>query len=289
MYHPTMPKGSTRRSEDPNDGTRLVTRHPFRARFAMLGLALLAVAGPASGERRPRTLTVFAAASLTGAFQDIARAIERDRPDLEVRLVFAGSNQLALQLEHGARADVFASADSIWMGYARARRLVAETPRVFARNRLVAIVPRTNPARIVALPDLAKPGVKLVLAAEAVPAGRYAREALRNLARMTGFGDRFAARALANLVSEEENVRAVVSRVQLGEADAGLCYRSDVTGPSARYLRVFEIPAAANVSASYPIAALAASRQGEAARAFVDRVLSAEGQAILARYGFEPR
>lgn len=243
----------------------------------------------AGAARRPRTLTVFAAASLTGTFEDIARTLERDQPDLDVRVVFAGSNQLALQLEQGARADVFASADSVWMGYLHARRLIVEEPRIFAGNRLVAIVPRANPARIAGLPDLAKPGVKLVLAAAAVPAGRYAREALRNLSRLPGFGDSFAARTLANLVSEEENVRAVVARVQIGEADAGLCYRSDATGPSARYLRVIDIPERANVKARYPIAVLAAAREREAAQAFVERTLSPAGQAILARYGFEPR
>src|SRR5688572_14494308 len=185
-------------------------------RWVIVGLWMLGAAFPQEPAAAPRaTLTVFAAASLRDAFEEIARALERETPGLRVRLALAGSNQLALQLAQGARADVFASADSIWMGYANARGLLASAPRVFARNRLVAIVPRTNPARIQGLGDLARPGVKLVLAVEAVPAGRYAREALARVARSPDFPDDFAARALKNLVSEEENVRAVVARVQI--------------------------------------------------------------------------
>src|SRR5207247_7756162 len=135
------------------------------------------------------------------------------------RLNLAGSQQLAAQIEQGARADLFASADARWMAYLATRDLLDGAPRVFARNRLVVIVPRTNPARIGRLQDLARRGVKLVLGAPAVPVGQYSREALRNLSRIDGFGADYARRVLANLVSEEENVKSVVGKVQLGEAD----------------------------------------------------------------------
>ena len=251
---------------------------------------MTALAGPglALAAKPTSTLTVFAAASLSEAFTEIGGLLEHDRPGLRVRFNFAGSNQLALQIEHGAEADVFASADQPWMDYLGERGLLAGSSRSFVHNRMVAIIPRTNPARIAGLPDLAKRGVKLVLAAEAVPAGKYSREALRNLARLPGCGSDFARRTLANLVSEEENVRGVVAKVQLGEADAGLCYRSDVTGPVSRYVRVFEIPDSLNVLATYPIATLKSAHAPDTAGAFVERVLSTEGQRILARYGFAP-
>jgi molybdate transport system substrate-binding protein len=257
----------------------------------VLAVALLApsraTSQPAAGQDAT-TLQVFAAASLADAFGEIGRQLERQRPGLKVRFNFAGSQQLAAQIEQGAAADVFASADERWMSYAREHDRVNGEPVIFARNRLVVIVPSTNPARIRRLQDIARGGVKLVLGADAVPVGRYARTVLGNLARDPAFGPDFAPRALRNVVSEEENVKSVVGKVQLGEADAGIVYRSDVTAAVARYVHVLEIPAGANVLASYPIAALSGGRAPEAARAFVDRVLSPEGQAVLERRGLIP-
>jgi molybdate transport system substrate-binding protein len=231
---------------------------------------------------------VFAAASLSDAFGEIGRRFEREHAGLTVRFNWAGSQQLATQIEQGASADVFASADVRWMDYARDRSLLAAEPVVFARNRLIVIVPKTNPARIGRLQDLARRGVKVVFGAEAVPAGRYSREVLQNLSRVPGFEDDYARRVLANLVSEEENVKSVVGKIQLGEADAGIVYRSDVTPGVARLVRTFEIPDTANALATYPIAVLKDSRQSEAARAFVRSVVSPEGQQILRRHGLIP-
>lgn len=238
--------------------------------------------------RGKSTLQVFAAASLSDAFTEIGHQFEQRRPGHTVRLNFAGSQQLATQIEQGAAADVFASADERWMTYAAGRGLLSGEPVVFARNCLVVIVPRTNPARIQRLQDLARGGVKLVLGAEAVPVGRYSRAVLRNLARDPTLGSDFATRTLRNVVSEEENVKSVVGKVQLGEADAGIVYRSDVTPSVARYLRVLEIPESANVLTSYPMALVRRAREPEAASAFVEFVLSHEGQAILARRGLIP-
>jgi molybdate transport system substrate-binding protein len=236
----------------------------------------------------PSTLTVYAAASLSDAFRELGRTLEASHPGLTVQFNFAGSQQLALQLEQGAPADVFASADQRWMSYAAEKGLVEGDAVVFARNRMVVIVPRTNPARIGSLRDLARRGTKVVVAAEAVPAGKYSREALQNLAGAPGFPPEYDRRVLANVVSQEENVKAVVAKVQLGEADAGLVYRSDVSPAVARYVRVFEIPDAYNVIASYPIAVLKAARNAEAARQFVDLVSSEAGQRVLQRHGLLP-
>lgn len=234
------------------------------------------------------TLSVFAAASLAGAFEELAGDFEHAHPGTTVRLNLAGSQQLATQIEQGAAADVFASADLHWMKYLEERTRIEGEPAVFARNQLVVIVPRTNPARIDRLQDLARPSVKVVLGAEAVPVGGYSREVLRNLSRFPGFDAAFSRRVLANVVSEEENVKSVVGKVQLGEADAGMCYRSDVTRSVSRYVRVLAIPDSANVLATYPIAGLKGSPRAGLAREFIAIVLSARGQSVLERNGLIP-
>jgi len=254
----------------------------------MLLLATAAGSRAAGTAAESSSLRVSAAASLADAFGEIARAFEAAHPGTVVRLDLAGSQQLAMQLEQGAAADVFAPADARWMDAVRDRGLIAGEPRVFARNRLVVIVPRANPAGIARLQDLAKPGVKVVMGAEAVPVGAYGRAVLRNLSRARGFDPDFARRVLANVVSEEESVKSVVGKVQLGEADAGLAYRSDVSPALARVVRVLEIPDSANVIASYPIAVLRDARAPGRAREFVALVLSAAGQRALERHGLMP-
>jgi molybdate transport system substrate-binding protein len=257
----------------------------MRPRWALLG-ALLAVA--AAAPAGAATLTVFAAASLSESFTELGHLFEQRNPGMHARFNFAGSQQLATQIEQGAAADVFASADDRWMTYLRERSLVEGDTAAFARNRLVVILPASNPARLARLQDLARRGVKVVVGAAAVPVGQYGRQALANLARLPGFPPDYLRRVLANVVSEEENVKSVVGKVQLGEADAGIVYRSDVSRAVARYVRVLEIPDAANVLAAYPMAVLRDAQQGDAARAFVALARSPEGQRILARHGLVP-
>lgn len=257
----------------------------FRIALAILGIPAL-VSRPTDGA--PSTLTVYAAASLTDAFKGLGRILEASHRGLTVQFNFAGSQQLVLQIEQGAPADVFASADQRWMDYAKEKGLVEGDPTIFARNRLAVIVPRTNPARIGKLQDLAHRGTKIVVAAEAVPAGKYSREALQKLAAAPGFPPEYDRRVLANVVSQEENVKAVVAKVQLGEADAGMVYRSDVTPAVSRYVRAFEIPDLYNVIASYPIAALKHARSPEAARQFIELVSSEAGQRVLQQHGLLP-
>ena len=252
---------------------------------ALLGL-VTSVHGARAAETGKPTLRVFAAASLSGAFGEIARAFERQHPGASVQLNFAGSQQLASQIEQGAQADVFASADDRWMDHVRARGEIAAPARTFARNRMVFVIPRTNPGRIRRLQDLGKGGLKIVIGADAVPVGLYTRAVLANLSRDPAFGSAFSTRVLANVVSQEENVKSIVGKVQLGEADAGAVYRSDVTPALGAYVRTLEIPEAANVMASYPIATLGSAPNPELAKAFVDLVLSSEGQRILSKWGF---
>lgn len=251
-----------------------------------LALACAVLLGlPARAGAQAGPLSVFAAASLKDAFTEAGAILARRRPGFAVRFNFAGSQQLALQITQGADADVFVAADRRSIDAVGEKGMLAGAAVIFARNRLVVIAPAANPGRVNRLQDLAKPGLKLVLAAEAVPVGRYTREALERLAGAEGFGADFTARVLRNVVSQEDNVKAVVAKVQLGEADVGIAYVSDVTPAVRRVVRQIAIPDAYNVIAAYPIAVLAGSRQKADAQAFVDFVLSDEGQRLLERHG----
>lgn len=265
-----------------------VHRRAAAAAALLLALACFLPAPLAGAVHERLSLTVFAAASLSEAFTEIADGIERTQAGFEVRLNFAGSQQLAAQIELGATADVYASADRRWMSRLVERGLVSGAPVTFATNRMVVIVPKDNPARIARLQDLGRRGIKLVLGADAVPVGRYARAVLANLARDPAFGTGFAERALRNVVSEEENVKSVVGKVQLGEADAGIVYRSDVTAAVARRVRMLAIPDSANVVAPYPVAVLRDARAPGAAEAFIAFLRSPAGRSILERHGLTP-
>lgn len=250
-----------------------------------LFLAGCAPATTSASAPKPRTLIVFAAASLTEAFTEIGTSFEASNPGATVTFNFAGSQALRTQIEEGAPADVFVSASQTEMETLVAGRQVTPgTSQSFLTNKLVVILPAENAAGLEMLEDLTRPGVKLVLAAEEVPVGRYSRQALEQM--NSSFGSGFSDRVLANVVSNEDNVRQVVAKVLLGEADAGIVYTSDAV--AAPELRTIEIPAELNVVAEYPIATLAQSEHADLANAFIAFVLSADGQAILQKWGFSP-
>lgn len=282
------------RRDRPRSGSRFVRvliRPPLATLAASFVLSLGCGAGggeSANAKPSEAPLVVFAASSLTEAFEEIGAAYEKERAGVEVAFSFAGSQQLRVQLEQGMRADVFASADVRQMELARAAGAVVPESRIFARNRLVAIVPSRNEAGVKDFADLARPGVGLVLATPDVPVGAYARRAfeLASADSGAGLGADFAARALANVVSEEGNVRQIVARIQLDEADAGIVYATDVTEEVAKTVAVVAIPDAFNVTAEYPVAVAAEASRPEEARRFVEFVLGARGQAILAERGF---
>lgn len=233
------------------------------ATVVLLAALLAAPAGATSGATR---LTVFAAASLTEAFQSF---------DRNEAYSFAGSNTLAAQIQQGAPADVFASASPQYTQDLYRRKLV-EKPVTFASNRLVLIVPRSNPAGLMSVYDLSRKDVKLVIAAPAVPVGSYTRTVLRKLGLSP---------VLAKVVSQESDVKGVVGKVALGQADAGFVYVTDVK-PVAGQVTAIRIPAWAQARVRYEIAVVAGSSQKAAARAWIKRVLGRQGQAALARAGF---
>jgi molybdate transport system substrate-binding protein len=241
-------------------------------------------AGGGGGEKS--TLTVFAASSLTDAFGELEKTFEERNPGVEVRQSFESSSTLLTQIQQGALADVFASAAEEEMDAAVEDGLVAKKPEIFVRNREVVMVPRDNPANIQSMRDLARPGVKLVLAEEGVPAADYAVEILGKADAEWGGG--FKRDVLSNVVSREADVRASVSRVALGDADATFGYASDYTPDIRDRVEVIQIPEDLNITATYPIAALEDARSPGLAREWVDLVMSAEGQCVLHKWGFEP-
>jgi molybdate transport system substrate-binding protein len=232
-----------------------------------------------------QTLTVFAAASLTGAFGEIARNFEAAHPGVTLVFSFGSSQTLRAQIENGAQADVFASANTKEMDtLVTDGDVAADGPRIFVTNQLVVILPAKNPAGLTTLADLTKPGLKIVLAAREVPAGNYSLQVLDKLDAALGAG--FKDKVLANVVSHELDVKQVVAKVELGEADAGMAYASDTV--AAPDLKKIDIPAENNVIAKYPLAVLTHSRNQDLAQAFAAYVLSAEGQSILQKWGFLP-
>lgn len=231
-------------------------------------------------------LVVFAAASLTDAYEHIAAAFEQENPGVDVLFNFGGSSTLATQLVQGAPADVFASANNSQMTVAVDGGRVAGTPRIFAQNRLVLIVPASNPANIQSLRDLANPGVNLILAAPDVPVRVYTDMMLEQMAADSVYGETYRDAVLGNLVSEEPNVRQVSAKIALGEADAGVVYLSDVTPDISDDVIALPIPDAFNTIATYPIAVMNDSRHPELAEQFVEFVLSGAGQDILVAWGF---
>ncbi len=232
-------------------------------------------------------LTVFAAASLTDAFARMENDLEATHPELRISFNFAGSQALVTQLNEGAAADVFAAANAAQMTAAVENGSIAGEPVTFVHNELAIVTPVANPAGIAAPADLATEGLRLVLAQAEVPVGRYSREAVCKMGQdSAAYGDDFVARVAGNVVSEEEDVRDVLAKVVLGEADAGIVYVSDAVAAGDQVL-VVDIPDEVNVIATYPVAILAGGDEALGS-AFVSYLLNEEGQAMLQRYGFQP-
>ena len=228
---------------------------------------------------------VFAAASLTDAFKEMGTTFEQANPGTKITFNFGASSALRTQLEQGARADVFASADQAQMDNARKASLVVGEDRVFTRNRLTIITPRDNPRSVHEVKDLGAEGLKFVTTQPSVPIGQYTVAMLDKAAQDAAFGPDFKARVEKNTVSREENVRQVVAKVQLGEADAGVVYTSDLTPQVRDQLQHVVVPDALNTLAPYPLAVTRGSNEA-GGRAFMQYVLSPQGQDTLARWGF---
>jgi molybdate transport system substrate-binding protein len=220
-------------------------------------------------------IQVFAAASLTASFNALGVSFHQANPGVGVNLNFAGTPTLVTQIEQGAPADVFASADTTNMDKLTADGYAGGTSKVFARNQLEIVVAPGNPKGITRLADLAKPGVIYISEAPSVPAGKYSLQALAS------------AGVKATPKSLETSVTAVIGKIELGEADAGIVYKTDIQAAGSKVAGV-QIPAANNVIATYPIVTVKGTKSSDLTSAFIDYVLSSTGQSMLATFGFLP-
>lgn len=246
----------------------------------MAAAVLLAACGTSgqpptpTGSALSGSITVFAASSLTAAFDTIGVDFQKAYPGAMIHFSFAGSSTLVAQVQQGAIGDVFASADQTNMQKLVNAGLTSGSPSIFARNKLQIVVPAGNPKHVTGLADLGRSGLVVVLCAAPVPCGHYAAEALKK------------ANVMVKPASEETDVKAVLSKVALGEADAGIVYVTDVKASGAQ-VQGIDIPDAFNVIADYPIVVLKDSQNIGLARAFIGYI-HAYGQRTLARYGFLP-
>jgi molybdate transport system substrate-binding protein len=236
---------------------------------------------------KPQTVNVFAAASLTEAFKEMAPLFQTEEPCAELAFNFAGSQKLSQQLLDGAPADVFASASGKNMdGVKAADLLTEEGPQIFARNGLAVVVCPNSKYKVEEVEDLAQPGLKLVVSDREVPVGGYTDQFLEKAAADANLGQSFVDAVKANEVSFEADVKSVLAKVDVCEADAGVVYESDAFTDKTEGISYFLIPEALNILANYPIAVVKTSANPELAQKFVDFVLSAEGQQILEKNGF---
>jgi len=243
-----------------------------RRSSALLMITLSAWLMTSCGKDGSDRVTIFAAASLTNAFEELVDAYETAHPEAQPELHCAGTTRLVLQLREGAPADVFASADAVQMQRVVDAGQTTSDAQTFASNRLVIVTAKDNPKAITSLADLQREGISTLMCGPEVPAGRYARAAL--------------AKANVEVVSrsDEPSVRAVLSKVKLGLVDAGIVYATDTH--DADDVHTIVIPAAHNITATYPIAALSTGQQPQAGAAFVAFVMSEAGQRILTSHGF---
>jgi molybdate transport system substrate-binding protein len=260
----------------------------MRSLAALCSSLVLAATVACTGVAQAKTLTVFAAASLTEYLREgVKPAFEKANPGVSLRISLASSGECRLQIEQGAPADVFMSADTSNMDRLASAKLVAR-PVTFARNTLAAIVPTANPGHVNGLRDLAKPRLRLVLPDPSAPIGHYAYQVLANMDRSGKYGKDYLAGVERNVLSHEPNVKSAVAKVLLGEADATMCYISDATPEVRAHVKVLTIPDEVNVIAEYPMAVVTKSRQKALAQTFIRFVTSDQGQALLAEYGFMP-
>lgn len=251
-------------------------------------IAALVLATSACHAQESKELTVFTAASLTGAFTELGQ-MYKNETDINVVFNFDGSQVLRTQVENGAYADIFVSANTKQMNLMRNEGFMNNSSiTVFTRNKPVIVVPKDNPARIQNISDLAKPGIKIVIGTKDVPIGDYTLQILAKLANDSAFGPEFTKKVMANVVSNETNVNYVTSKVALGEADAGVAYVSDITKNLSSRITKIEIPDKYNVIATYSMGILKQSKYTAQAQGFIELVRSDKGIAILEKYGFEP-
>lgn len=247
-------------------------------------VAAVSLSGPSSAGKTK--VTVFAAASLTAVFTEMAGDYEKNHTNVDMNFDFDGSATLKTQLLNGANADIFASADYKNLNAVSAVHLMDNsTVQTFAKNRLVVILPASNPAGITSLTDLTRSGTKIVIGDTTVPIGNYTRTFLKSINNSSSDYTDFQSKFMGNVVSQESVVTNIVTKVSLGEADAGVVYSTDARTAGSKVVQI-PIPDAFNVIAVYPMGMLVSTAHPTEATGFIDYVMSVDGQSVMAKYGF---
>ncbi len=254
----------------------------FLIRLCLICCLLL----PAPAVAATQPLLVFAASSLRQPFEELADLYQKRFRLPRPLLLFAGSQILRTQLQQGAPADIFASANQQVIDSLEAEQLISR-PHRFAENRLALLVDKQN-RQLKKLADLTRPGLLLAVGNQHVPVGRYTRELWGRLAADPGYGAELVRKIRQNIISEENSVKAIVTKVQLGEVDAGIVYHSELTAALRTWIGVIELPEQHNPTAHYPIAVTRRSTQVADAERFISLLLADEGQRILGKYHFQP-
>jgi molybdate transport system substrate-binding protein len=257
-----------------------------RIAYAVL-LALLSGMVSCVFAEEPKELTIFCGAGLTGAFNEIGQ-LYTNESGIDANFNFDGVPSLRAQIENGAYADVLVSSHVKHMDALKAEGLINNDTIIFARNKVALIVPNENPANISNLTDLTRPGIMILIGTSELPIGDYARQVLNKLSNDSEYGPEYKEMVMANVVSEETTVNRIVSKITLGEADAGFAFVSDVSPSLVGKVTKIIIPDKYNVVCDFPVGVLSESKYPQEAQAFIDVIMSSEGQAILNKYGFIP-
>jgi molybdate transport system substrate-binding protein len=243
-------------------------------------------AAPSAAPTGPAALTIFGAASLKGALVKVKTTYEASNPGTTLTISTDSSATLETQIEQGAPADVFLSADTMNPEKLVDKGLAEGAAVTFAGNNLTVIVPTANPAGFKTPADLASSGMKLIAAGDSVPITKYATQLVANLAQLSGYPADFAAKYISNIASKEDNVKAIVAKIELGEGDAGIVYETDAKASTK--VTPVDVPDTANVPARYAGVVVKASKNAAAAQAFLTWLAGPDGQAILSTFGFLP-
>jgi molybdate transport system substrate-binding protein len=257
--------------------------------YVILGLILaVTTAAWCASAKETIDLTIFCGAGLSGAFNEIGQLYQNDS-GIGVEFNFDGVPALRAQIEQGAYADLLACADLKHINALKAEGYVNNSSlKIFAENKMAVVVPDDNPANISSLADLARPGIIILMGTKELPAGYYARQVLDKLANDSQYGPDYRYKVMANIVSEETTVNRIVSKVALGEADAGFAFVSDVSPVMVGKVAKISIPDRYNVIVDFPIGVLKHSRHPREAQDFIHLVMSPVGQAVLKKYEFGP-
>jgi molybdate transport system substrate-binding protein len=285
--------GRAKRLQEKGDSVMIRGSSFIQGTAGIVILALLLTAGCTSSGPVPVQgnveLTVFAASSLSGALTEIAHVYEEKHPDTRIILNFDNSQALRTQIEQGAHADLFLSANTKHMTVLQGEGLILnDSVRIFAKNKLALLVPKSNPANITGISDLSRPGIRLVMGTKESPFGDYTRQVLGKMTNDSAFGPAYRDAVMANVLSEEPTATSLVAKIRIREADAGIAYASDIREDDREILTAIPIPDRFNVIATYPLGIVRESAAPERTAAFAEFISGPEGTAVLTRYGFTP-